>query len=236
MSLLRTASMFAMLAACCLGVFAQTGQQPVPQNIVQLSAVGSVEVQQDWLSMSLTTTRDGPDAAGVQAQLKAALDAALIEARKAVLPGQLEVRTGNLSLVPRHGRDGKLNGWQGSAELAIEGKDFARIGAAAGRIQSMVIGQVGFSLSRELRAKTELEAQTLAIEQFKARAGEISRSFSFAGYTLREVSVQANAQGPIPRQRAMAMELSKAASDAPVPVEAGKAAVQVTVSGSIQMK
>ena len=34
----------------------------------------------------------------------------------------------------------------------------------------------------------------------------------------------------------MAMEAKAAASDAPVPVEAGKATVMVNVSGSVQLK
>ena len=46
---------------------------PPPQNVLQLTASGTVEVQQDLLSLTLTTTRDGPDAAAVQNQLKAAL-------------------------------------------------------------------------------------------------------------------------------------------------------------------
>jgi predicted secreted protein len=235
-NLLLNALLSVLLAGASLLAQAQPGLAAPLQNVAQLSVTGSVEAQQDWLSMSLTTTRDGPDANSVQSQLKVALDAALVEARKAAVPGQLEVRTGNFWLYPRQGRDGKLAGWQGSAELVLEGKDFIRIGATAGRIQSMVLGQVGFGLSRELRSRTELEAQNQAIELFKARAAEISRSFGFASYTLREVTVQANAQGPMPRQRAMALELGKAAADAPVPVEAGKAVVQVTVSGSIQMK
>lgn len=236
MNLMLRSVVACVLALASWAAQAQNSLAPVPQNVAQLSATASVEAQQDWLSMSLTATREGADAATVQTQLKAALDAALSEARKLAQPGQLEVRSGNFSIFPRHNREGKISGWQGNAEMVLEGKDFARIGALAGRIQSMAMGQVSFGLSRELRAKTEQEAQSQAIEQFKSRAGEISRGFGFAGYTLREVSVQAHAQGPMPRQRAMAMEASRAASDAPVPVEAGKALVQVTVSGSIQMK
>ena len=98
---------------------------PPPQNVLQLSASGQVEVQQDLLSLSLTTTREGSDANAVQSQLKTALDAALAEARKAAQPGQMDVRTGNFSLYPRHGRDGKISGWNGTAELVLEGRDFA---------------------------------------------------------------------------------------------------------------
>ena len=207
-----------------------------PQNVVHLAAQGAVDVQQDLLSVSMNTTREGPDAGTVQNQLKAALDAALAEAKRAAQPGQMEVRTGNFSLSPRYGRDGKINGWQGSAELVLEGRDFARISTAAGKIQTLTMGNVTFGLSREQRTKVEGEAQAMAIDRFKARASEIAKGFGFAGYSLREVSVNANDQGGVPRPRMMAMEAKASMSDAPVPVEAGKSTVLVTVSGTVQLK
>lgn len=218
------------------GLSAQQNPYPPPQNVVQLSASGTIEVQQDLLSIAMSTTRDGPDANAVQSQLKIAIDAALIEAKKAAQPGQLDVRTGNFSLYPRYGRDGKPIGWQGSAELILEGRDFARISSTAGKIQTLTIGSVGFGLSREQRAKVEGDAQGLAIERFKARATEIARGFGFAAYTLREINVSANDQGFAPRPRMMAAEAKAMTADAPVPVEAGKTAVVVTVSGSVQLK
>lgn len=227
-------------AAIFLGVTALQAQplpNAPPYNVVQLSASGSVEVGQDLLMVSLNTTREGTDAATVQTQLKAALDAALAEAKKVAQPGQLEVRTGNFSLYPRHGRDGKVNGWQGSTELVIEGRDFARISSMAGKIQTLTIGHVSFGLSREQRARVEGEAQSAAIERFKLKASDIARGFGFGGYTLREIAVHANDQGYVPRPRIMAMEAKTATlADAPVPVEAGKSTVVVTVSGTVQMK
>lgn len=218
------------------GVFAQTMQREPLQNVAQLSASGSVEVQQDLLSVTMNTTRDGSDANTVQTQLKQALDTALAEAKKAALPGQLDVRTGNFSLYPRYGKDGKINGWQGSTELVLEGKDFARITSTAGKIQTLTLGHVGFALSREQRAKVEGEAQAQAIERFKAKASEIAKNFGFGSYTLREVAVNANDQGHTPRPRMMAMQAKAEMSDAPISVEAGKSTVLVNVSGSVQMK
>jgi predicted secreted protein len=223
----------AVFLTCSLGAMAQV--TPPPQNVLQLTASGTVEVQQDLLSLTLTTTREGADAATVQSQLKAALDSALTEAKKAVLPGQLDVRTGNFSLYPRYTRDQKISGWSGTAELVLEGRDFPRITSTAGKIQTMTMGGVGFGLSREQRAKVEGEAQAIAIERFKAKATELARGFGFAGYTLREVSVNSNDQG-YPRPRVMAMEMKAAQADAPVPVEAGKSSVVVTVSGSVQLR
>lgn len=210
---------------------------PPPANIVNLSASGFLEVPQDWLTMSLNTTKEGPDAATVQNQLKVALDAALAVAKTAAQPQQLEVRTGQFGLYPRYTTGGKINGWQGSTELVIEGRDFARISATAGKIQTLTMGNVGFSLSRESQQKLEADVQALAIERFKTRAIDVAKGFGFTGYTLRELSISSADQGAgQPYPRAMAMQAKAAVSDAPVSVEAGKSMVNVTVSGSIQLR
>ena len=222
----------------CAGVaLAQPGgMPPALQDVAQLSASGSVEVQQDLLAITLTTNRDGADAAAVQQQLKQALDSALAVAKASVLAGQLDVRTGNFSLYPRHDKAGKINGWQGSAELVLEGRDFARITATAGKIQGLTVGGLGFALSREQRARSEAEAQGLAITQFKLKAAEVARAFGFAGYGLREVSVSVSDSGFQPRPRIMAAQARGEMADSSIPVEAGKSTVVVTVSGSVQMK
>jgi predicted secreted protein len=225
-------------AAVAIAAYASTAQaQPYapPQNVLQLSASGSVEVQQDLLHLNLTTTREGTDANAVQGQLKAALDTALAEARKAAVPGQLDVRTGNFSLHPRYTQGGKISGWNGTAELILEGRDFGRITQAAARIQTMTLGGVSFGLSREQRAKVETDAQTIAIERFKAKAAELAKGFGFSGYSLREVSVNANDQGP-PRPLRMEMAAKAFSPDSAMQVEAGKSTVLVTVSGTVQLK
>ena len=226
----------AMLAGVS-AAFAQNVPSPVPHNVVQLSAAGSVDVQQDLLVLTLSTARDGKDAAVVQSQLRQALDAAVLEARRNAEPGQLEVRTGNFSLFPRYGQNSQITGWQGNTELVLEGRDFARITSTAARITSMTIAQVAFSLSPQQRSKVERDAQTLAIENFKTQAADLTRAFGFADYTLREVSVNSNSYAPGPRPRMMAMEAkSDMVGGAPIAVEAGKSTVTVNVSGSVQMR
>ncbi len=209
----------------------------IPQNIVSIATQGIVDVQQDLLSISMNTTKDGTDAAAVQSQLKTALDAALAIAKPGAQAPAMEVRTGQFSLYPRYGRDGKINGWQGTVELVLEGKDFARISQTAGKIQSLTMGNVGFALSKETRAKVESDAQAIAIDRFKAKALEVAKQFGFAGYTLREVAVNAADQGfPQPRGRVATMSMSKASDESAVPVEAGKSQVVVSVSGAVQLK
>ena len=223
------------LAGMALAQPSAAGWTP-PQNVLQLSANGTVEVRQDMLSITLVATREGSDAAAVQAQIKQVMDAALAEARKSAQPGQLDVRTGNFNVHPRYTRDGKTNGWQGTAELVLEGRDFARVSQVAGRLDSLTVGNMSYGLSRETRAKAEGEAQTLAIEAFKQKASALAKDFGFVAYTLREVSVNAEYGGPVPRVMAMKAGMAAASADAPVPVEPGKANVVVNVSGSVQLK
>jgi predicted secreted protein len=227
-----------LLAGCVLALAAAGASAqaiaPPPQNVLQLQASGNVEVQQDLLTVVLSTTKEGADAATVQAQLKTALDAALAQARPQAQAGQLDVRTGNFSLAPRRNRDGAVTGWTGTAELVLEGRDIGRITELAGRIRTLTVAGVSFGLSREQRARVEGEAEAQAIENFKARASALARGFGFSGYTLREVSVNSN-EGGFPRMRMVAAE-AMAPGAAPLPVEAGRSTVTVTVSGSVQMR
>jgi predicted secreted protein len=228
----------ALLAGCALAAatFAAPAQTvPPPQNVLQLQTSGSVEVQQDLLQMRLTTAKDGTDPAAVQSQLTTALDAALAEARKGAQPEKMDVHTGNFAIFPRNNRDGRITGWTGTAELVLEGRDFARITQTASHIQTMTLGGVSFGLSREQRARVEGEAQAKAIESFKSRATDLAKAFGFSGYTLREVAVNTSDPGFMPRMRMMASESSVPAA-APVPVEPGRSTVTVTVSGSVQLR
>lgn len=224
--------------ACAGGAWAQSAAAvpAQPMNVVQLSAEGSVEVVQDLLTATLSATRDGKDAATVQAQLQKVVEAAMAATRRTAQLGLMDVRSGSFGIYPRYNKDNRIDGWQGRAEIVLEGRDFARITQAAAQVQDMALAQIGFGLSREAREKVEGEAQAKAIELFKQRASTLARSFGFASYSLREVAVSGSDASvpPRPRMFAMAAKAGGAEMDA-VPVEAGKAQVVVNVSGSVQM-
>jgi len=209
---------------------------PEPRNVVQLAASGSVEAQHDWLTLSLSVTKEGSDGAAVQNYLRQATDTALNEVKKAVQAGALEVHTGAFSLQPRYTNDGKINGWVGTSELVLEGADFGRISSTAVKALPMTISNLSFSLSRASRVRLEDQARKLAIERFRAKAADIAKDFGFQDYVLREVSVSAQDQQPLPRGRMMVMSARVASDVAPVALEGGKSEVQVTVSGGIQLK
>lgn len=228
-------SQWIVAGALCTGAGLAAAQTlPEPANVLQLSSTGSVEVTQDLLVMTLAATREGRDAAAVQSQLQQVLDAALATARAEAQPRQLEVRTGNFGIYPRNDKDGKITGWQGRAELVLQGRDFDRITRTAAKINGMPVSQTGFGLSREAREKVEGQAQTEAIQSFQAKAKALAQSFGFERYSVREVSVNTNDMGFSPRVAMMAKSMTAEAAP-PIPVEAGKSQVVVNVSGSVQM-
>jgi predicted secreted protein len=208
---------------------------PPPSGVVSLASSASADVAKDMMSVTLTTTREGQDANSVQSALKQALDAALAEARRVAKPGQLEVQTGNFSLYPRYSTKGVLSGWQGTTELIVEGRDMQAIGQLTGRISTLTISRVAYSLSRELREKSEADISAQAIARYRAKAADYAKQFGYAGYTIREVNVNAAdvpPNRPIPMMRA---QVAAAPADEALSVEAGKATVTVNVNGTVQM-
>lgn len=223
----------ALALGLCFQAAAWAAEPPAPQGVASLSSSASAEVAKDLITVTLGTVRDGADASQVQSGLKQALDTALQIARREARPGQLEVQTGNFSLSPRYSNKGGITGWAGSAELVLEGRDMAAIAQLAGRLGTLTVSRVAYSLSRETREKAEADVSAQAIARFRVKSADVAQAFGYAGYALRDVNVSASEPSVgVPMLRARAMSVS---SDEALPVEAGKALVTVSVNGSIQM-
>lgn len=225
-----------LVAALALTSAASRADTGPAQNVVRFSSSATQEVTQDLLSITLQATREGSQAAEVQAGLKQVLEAALMEARKTAQSQGMEVRTGAFSVQPRYNSSGRVNGWQGFAQLILEGTDIARITQATGRLNQLNVINVNYGLSRALREQYESSLTSQAIARFKARASQIAADFGMKGFTLGEVSVSSTDPGFEPRpylSKAMAMRAE--AADSPLPVEPGKGVLSVTVNGQVNL-
>lgn len=209
---------------------------PSPSGVLSLSASATIEAPKDLMSVVFTVTRDGTDSGAVQTQIKQALDAALAEARRVAKPGQVDVQTGAFSLSPRYSQKGVINGWQGTAELRVEGRDMPAIAQLAGKISTMTVNHVDYGIARETREKLGQDAAAQAIAAFRAQAASVSKLFGYTDYTVREVNVSTNEQVPMPYRAEAAMAMAKSADAAPLPVEAGKGMVTAVVNGAVQMR
>ncbi|MDE2400779.1 MAG: SIMPL domain-containing protein [Burkholderiales bacterium] len=212
----------------------QAQAEGVRNNVVSFQASATREVTQDLMVVTLQATREGTQAGEVQAALKQLLDAALTEAKSAAVAGAMDVNTGYFSVSPRYGNNRRISGWQGSAQLVLQGTDTARIAQTVGKLNQLNVVNVVYGLSRDLRDKHESALTAQAIARFRQRADELAKGFGFASYALGEVTVQSGEPGFGGRPMLMAARASIAEmADAPLPVEPGKGILTVTVSGQV---
>ena len=246
MKLIRTPSMaLALMTALALPVASVQAQsaassphaaQAALNQVLHLSASAQTEVPQDWLMISLSVQKEGLQAFAVQKQLNAMVSAALAVATPMAKPGALEVKTGDMNVSPRYGRDGKMNGWVGSAQLVLQGRDVEQITTLAGRMPDLTVSQIDWRLSPEQKTAAEARIQAEAVAQFQSKAQSLTQQFGFAAYTLREVRVSAQEVGEGSVMPRMAMAQMDAPASMPVPAVAGKSRVVVNISGSIVLR
>lgn len=230
------------------GVWAAQAQTPVPMvvpvpaamhNVVHLQAAAQQEVVQDWLTALLVARVQGSDAAGVQQQLQRALERAVgqLKAQVPVGSDSVQFSTGGFSVQPRYGRDNQISGWQGRAEVLLQGRDTTRVAQLAAALPAMVVERLQFSLSPTARAQAESAVRAQAIARFRENATEVARRFGFDSYTLREVTLSEDMPtAPVFKARGVALAEAAPMADIGVPIEPGKTAVQVQVAGSVQLQ
>jgi predicted secreted protein len=235
---------FALVAAIAISAALPSlacAQAPVvqkdPVGVISLNSSATVQVPNDWMAVQFSTTKEGTDAKLVQAALKEALSAALNQARQVAKgEGHVEVEGGGFSLQPRLTPKGIVNGWTGTTTLQVQGRDMAVIAELAGRVQTMSVGSLGYSVSREAREKVEGEVAAQAIARFRAKAADYAKAFGYGSFVVREVNVATDGGLPSPPRPYDMKARAMSSLSEPLPVEAGTGSVTANVNGSVQLK
>lgn len=222
----------AFLIFCASAPVASAQQQPPFLNVVSFEASATREVPTDTLTVTLFVEEQGPDPGAIATRVNARLDEALAKAKN---QPRVEARSGNYQTNPIYDRANQITGWRTRADVILEGRDFNAVGALAGQLQpALKLGSMTFSLSRSARETVEAALLTEALAKFQERARAVAKSLGFPGYGLGQINVRSEQpppHGPVAYRMSAAM--ADAAAPGPVPVEGGKNAVTVVVSGSI---
>ena len=244
MNLLMNKNVLALVSACVLSasVCAQAAPPPPvvqkdPEGVLSLGSSATVQVPNDWIAVQFSASKEGTDANGVQAQLKEALGAALAQARQVAKgEGHVEVQGGGFSLQPRFNAKGVVNGWTGTTSMVVQGRDMGTIADLAGKVQTMTVASLDYSVSREAREKVEGQLSADAIARFRAKAADYAKAFGYATFTVRDASVNVDSGQPQPRPYLARAKMAMSSASDSLPVEAGSGTVTANVNGSVQMK
>lgn len=217
--------------ALVVGTAAAQTPQPPYLNVVTLEATATADVTADLLTVTLFTEEQGPDPGQLAARVNARIEEGLAKAKA---EPKVEARSGNYQTNAIYDRANQITGWRIRAEIVLESRDFKAIGALAGALQPLLkLSSMTFSLSRGTREAAEGKLTTEALARFQEKARAIAKALGFPGHVLGQIAVRA--EGPVhqPMFRTAAMGMAEGAVAGPVPIEAGKSAVTVSVSGSV---
>ena len=222
-------------AALCASVAASQTIAPEPFNLVRLDAMVSSPITPDTAVLTLAAERSGVDVSAMTQQINKIMGDAVREA-KAV--NGVEALTGNFSTNQQYDNRGNVIGWTVRSDLILKSKDFGVLGKLSGNLgQSLKIVGSSFEVSRELRQREEGQLLQRGLEAFTAKAKTAAQTLGFNSYILREINIQqAQLEGGNPQRPVMMMARAMTADAAPVQIEAGRTAINLTVSGSIQLK
>lgn len=225
-ALLCGATLLATLSAPALA-----DHEPAPGR-VEFQAEVSRVLPNDLLRATLYTEQNGKDAAQLSRAITAAMNDALKTARG--WPA-VKVATGNQSNWPIYGKNNRLDGWRGRAELTLESKDFKAAGELMAALEDKLQLQgLGFVVAEETRQAAEKALTQEAIRAFRDKAQLVSDSWGAKGYQLLQMNVGSTGGG-YPRPP-MVMMMAKMADAAPAQEMAGgESRLGISVNGSIQL-
>lgn len=217
-----------------LTAHAQTALEPF--NFVRLDAVVSAPITPDTAVITMSVDRAGTDTSVMTQQINKIMGDAVRDA-KAV--AGVEAITGRFSTQQQYDNRGNAIGWTVRSDLTLKSKDFGSLGKLSGNLSTTlkIVGS-GFEVSRELKAREDAALLQQGLQAFQEKAKITAQTLGFSGYTLREITIQQAQleQGNQPRHMMMAKSASMADTPPPVQIEAGRTAINLTVTGSIQLK
>lgn len=223
-----------LFASLLLAPAVHAGEPAPTFDRVDFQAEVSRQLPNDLMIATVAVERQDKSPAALARALTGIGNAALQTAK--AWPS-VKVRTGNQRSWPLYGKDNKVTGWSGRAELQIESKDFKAAGELLGQLQdNLQLQGIQFTVSEETRQGLEKTLTEEAIAAFRSKADTVRSAWGAKGYRLVSLSIGSSGGQPMPRPEMMMMAKAAMADAAPaMEVSAGESRLSLTVSGSIQL-
>ncbi|WP_215781330.1 SIMPL domain-containing protein [Paludibacterium sp. B53371] len=202
---------------------------------LELTASSQREVANDQLDVTLYVQESQAQPAALADSLNRKTAAAMAVARSY---GAVQASSGNYSTWPQYDKNNQIKGWQGRSEIHLRSGDFVQTAQLVARLQqSMLLGNVDFSVSEQARKRIEQQMLPEAIAQLQATAKVAAGALGKSHVSVRELSIGNNGNAPRPMMAMMAKRANIGPESVAAPDwQAGTSMLQLQVSGKLDLK
>ncbi len=201
----------AVVVASLAAAPAAAAAPPAPVTLLHLSATGTVQAVPDLLVAHMTGEAQAAAPADAQRQLDRRMDAAArVAAGSTTVSYRLEGYATDHDPDPAHA----ATGWTARQTLQLQSADGEALLDLLGRLQAagLALDDLDWTLSPSRLETAQAAATDLALRALRRRADAAARSLGLKPGTMRNVTLEPDAEGPRPLVRAMAMRAAPQAT------------------------
>ena len=203
---------------------------------LRLSASAQRQLANDQLSATLYVQDKNPQPAVLADRLNKVINRALADARAY---GKVEATTGSYNTWPDYDKSGKIQGWQGRAEIRLTSRDFKEASELVAKLQqTLALGNLQFEVSDDARRAAEKAMIPEAIGNLREQGRIAAQALGKSTVQVRELEI-GNTLSPVRPMmlRAKMMAAPMAGADVAQPDwQPGQSEVQLQVSGKLELK
>jgi len=197
---------------------------------IHLSASAQRKVETDTLLVTFYAQEEGRQVLPLTESVNADIRWALGIVKK---DGRFHARSSGYTTHPIYNAN-KVTGWRVRQTLSIEGGALDQASEILGTLQQrLVIQEMRFTVSPDLKSRTDDALIAEALSAFRHRADQIAERMGRKGYRIVDINL-ATSDDAQPYQPVARMTMMESASGPAI--AAGEQSVQVTASGTIELE
>ncbi len=222
---------------CLLIVCASTAVHAADNDTeLRLSATAQRQIANDQLSATLYLQDKSAQPAQLADRLNKAINRAVAEARPY---SKVETTTGSYNTWPDYDKNGKIQGWQGRAEIRLKSRDIKEASELVAKLQqTLALGNLQFEVSDDARRAAEKAMIPEAIGNLKEQGRIAAQALGKSTVQVRELEIGNTLSQVRPVMfRAKGLTMASMEADVAQPNwQPGQSEVQLQVSGKLELK
>ncbi|ULJ69998.1 SIMPL domain-containing protein [Wielerella bovis] len=228
------------IAMLLMGVFTTpVAAEELHYNVLSFRESASFSVDNDTMNIVLRVMETGKSRVEVSNRVSRRVNAVLARARS---NKTFEVESGNRSVYPEYNDKRVITSWTDTAEIRVKSTDFDALSKLAADSQNdAMLDNVYFSVSPKKHEDAVNQASEQALQAFRLRAQNMSRSLGFSAYKIVRVDLNQSFENSesvmmaAPMTASMRNMSAKYQATDVMQTSAGKREIRQTVNATVQM-